>query len=310
MAIQNRRGNYTDFNPQKLVPGEWAVVLSGDPNSERGRAVYMAFDVGDVERMATYEDMVENIDSATSDVQEQFTQEVTDALDNAAQFVADNQNTMNQIISNVGVAITNAESATTQANSAAEAASDAADSVASIIESSSAVASWNNRTGIVVPESGDYDSSQITHGSGSVEDALTYDNEPTENSEKAVTSGGLFSIIGNSALGTIASTITGAIAELKSAISGLQANRSYTFSFSSVSDMVSKLANISAGSTVLFTGNQTWTTAAGVSSATSGGICYKLSNVTYDFIFRAGPHSYQVRYQTNSSSFSEFARLD
>ena len=53
MAIQNRRGAYSDFDPQKLVPGEWAVVQSGDPNSESGKAVYMAFDVGDVQRMAS-----------------------------------------------------------------------------------------------------------------------------------------------------------------------------------------------------------------------------------------------------------------
>ena len=65
MAIQNRRGNYADFDPQKMVAGEWAVVQSGDPNSTRGKAVYMAFNVGDIERMATYEDMQENIVSAT-----------------------------------------------------------------------------------------------------------------------------------------------------------------------------------------------------------------------------------------------------
>ena len=29
MAIQNRRGNYKDFNPSKMLPGEFAVVTDG-----------------------------------------------------------------------------------------------------------------------------------------------------------------------------------------------------------------------------------------------------------------------------------------
>ena len=310
MAIQNRRGNYTDFDPQKLVPGEWAVVLSGDPNSDRGRAVYMAFDVGEVERMATYEDMVENIDSATSDVQEQFTQEVIDTLNNVNAFIDTNQNTVDQWITNMGTAITDAEQATATATTAAQTAEDAAESVQSIIEGASAVVSWNNRVGLVEPEAGDYNSSQIIHGTETVADALTLDAEPTAGSYKGVTSDGLLSIIGNSALGTVATTIKGAIAELRSLISGLQANRAYSFTFSSASDMVSKLSSVSSGRTVLFYGNSTWTTAAGVSNATAGGICFKLSDVTYDMMFRAGTHSYQVRYQTSTNAFTALTRLD
>ena len=33
MAIQMRRGEYGKFDPEKLLPAEWAVVLSGDPNT-------------------------------------------------------------------------------------------------------------------------------------------------------------------------------------------------------------------------------------------------------------------------------------
>ncbi len=67
MAIQGRRGIYMDFDPQKLLPGEWATVTSGDPHAADGRAVYMCFAAGDVKRMATYEDMVENIQEASGD---------------------------------------------------------------------------------------------------------------------------------------------------------------------------------------------------------------------------------------------------
>ena len=61
MAIQNRRGAYGDFDPSKLLPGEWAVVLSGDTNASDGLACYMCFKAGVVKRMATYEDMIDNI---------------------------------------------------------------------------------------------------------------------------------------------------------------------------------------------------------------------------------------------------------
>lgn len=53
MAIQNRRGQYTDFDPSKMVAGEFAVVQSGDENTTSGKAVYMAFGSGDVQRLVT-----------------------------------------------------------------------------------------------------------------------------------------------------------------------------------------------------------------------------------------------------------------
>lgn len=241
MAIQNRRGDYSDFDPQKMVPGEWAVVLSGDPNSERGRAVYMAFDVGEIERMATYEDMQENIVSATTDVQAQFASELTQTIANANAAVSDMRDdvdeeiasateTVNALSIQANTATGNARVATEQANQAAETAYNAADSVRVIIETGSTVASWNNRTGLVVPQAGDYNSSQITHNSTTVADGLTFDDVPLANSARAVKSSGLFSILGNTALGTVASTITGAIKELLDKINNRKIIwRTYTF---------------------------------------------------------------------------------
>lgn len=57
MAIQNRRGQYTDFDPAKMVAGELAVVQSGDPNTSDGKAVYVAFQSGTSKRLATYDDI-------------------------------------------------------------------------------------------------------------------------------------------------------------------------------------------------------------------------------------------------------------
>ena len=43
MAIQHRRGSYTDLDPTKAVQGEWLVVLTDDPNAQDGKAAYLGF---------------------------------------------------------------------------------------------------------------------------------------------------------------------------------------------------------------------------------------------------------------------------
>lgn len=101
MAILSRRGPNNNFDPEKLLPGEWAVVLSGDPNADDGMSVYICFSAGNVKRMATYEDMQENINAITEDIR-------------------------NYLLQGVSVAISNAESATLSATNAAESASSAA----------------------------------------------------------------------------------------------------------------------------------------------------------------------------------------
>lgn len=67
MAIQNRHGKWEDFDPSKMTTAEWGVVTSGDPKAIDGKSVYMAFSPGTVKRMATYEDMVENVNLAAGD---------------------------------------------------------------------------------------------------------------------------------------------------------------------------------------------------------------------------------------------------
>lgn len=51
MAVQCRRGPYKDLDPDKLTPGEWAVVTEGDPNTIDGGSVYMCFAPGVVRRI-------------------------------------------------------------------------------------------------------------------------------------------------------------------------------------------------------------------------------------------------------------------
>lgn len=83
MAIQNRRGNYSDFDPEKMVPGEWATVLSGDSNAGDGKSIYHCFSAGNVKRMATYEDMEDNINKATDDIRNEFLEDINNATQSA-----------------------------------------------------------------------------------------------------------------------------------------------------------------------------------------------------------------------------------
>ena len=53
MAIQMRRGAYAEFDPLKMLPGEWAVSIDNEPQKQM---VYMCFAPGVVKRMATLED--------------------------------------------------------------------------------------------------------------------------------------------------------------------------------------------------------------------------------------------------------------
>lgn len=57
VKIQNRRGEYLDYDPSKLLPGEFAVVQMGDPNTPTGKGVYLAISAGDVVRLATTEEI-------------------------------------------------------------------------------------------------------------------------------------------------------------------------------------------------------------------------------------------------------------
>ena len=109
MAIQNRRGNGSDFDPNKMLPGEWATTTDTEK-------VFMCFKPGKVRRMATYEDMVENIGEATEEIKTEFTAGVKSATEAAAGAA----NTANK-------AAKTASDASNTANAAAETAMNAAE---------------------------------------------------------------------------------------------------------------------------------------------------------------------------------------
>ena len=76
MAIQVRRGLFENFNPAKMLPGEWAVSI--DRETEK-QIVWMCFAAGVVKRMGTYEDFHAQIAEASDDIVNQFIIELTEA---------------------------------------------------------------------------------------------------------------------------------------------------------------------------------------------------------------------------------------
>lgn len=115
MAIQLRRGAYADFDPAKMLPGEMAVVLSGDPAASAGRSVYVCFEAGVVKRFTTYEDFESELQSTAEEVREVFTADIQQAISNTIAATK---------------AANDAAAATQQAQAAAEAAAEAAEAAA------------------------------------------------------------------------------------------------------------------------------------------------------------------------------------
>lgn len=76
MAIVMRRGEYEDFDPSKMLSGEWAVVLADDPAVPDGKSVFICFGAGNVKRMATHEEMKGLFGDMTDDIVSQLTTEV------------------------------------------------------------------------------------------------------------------------------------------------------------------------------------------------------------------------------------------
>lgn len=129
MAIQSRRGAYGDFDPNKMLPGEWASVLKDDPKAQDGKSVYMCFSAGDVKRMATYEDMKDNIKEATGDVVQEVTEEYAGEIKAATKAANDAASVADSAADAANTATGSANTAASSATAAAKAANDAAKNV-------------------------------------------------------------------------------------------------------------------------------------------------------------------------------------
>ena len=111
MAIQHRRGVYSKFDPSKLVPGEWAVVQSDDPNASDGKAAYICLTAGTVKRITTAEELAAfdaNISAAinTANTASSSANAAASAA-NAAAYTANT--TADDVVAEVGSFVTEAQ---------------------------------------------------------------------------------------------------------------------------------------------------------------------------------------------------------
>lgn len=138
MAITMRHGPYNKFDPQKLRTAEIAVVTEGDPHASDGKAIYQCFSPGDVKRMATYEDMLDQIDEAGGDaIDNHIEQKVGTALkacEDATKAAQDAKTNADKAVSSANTAASSASTAANTANKAAEVASKAAEDCKNLID--------------------------------------------------------------------------------------------------------------------------------------------------------------------------------
>ena len=138
MAITMRHGPYNKFDPQKLRTGELAVVTEGDPHASDGKAIYQCFSPGDVKRMATYEDMVDQIDEAGEEAIDNHIEEkvgtALKACENATKAAQDAKTNADKAISDANTAASSASTAANTASKAAETASKAAEDCRNLID--------------------------------------------------------------------------------------------------------------------------------------------------------------------------------
>lgn len=138
MAIIMRHGPYNKFDPQKLHTAEPAVVTEGDPHASDGKAIYQCFSPGDVKRMATYEDMVDQIDEAGGEVIDNHIEEkvgtALKACEDATKAAQDAKTNADKAVSSANTAASNASTAANTASKAAETATKAAEDCRNLID--------------------------------------------------------------------------------------------------------------------------------------------------------------------------------
>ena len=94
VKIQHRRGNYADYDPSKVLPGEMVVTLANDPNASDGRAVYIGTVSGHVKQLATVEDMEAEVATALDEAVPAAVSDATARAEAAAQSAAQSARTL------------------------------------------------------------------------------------------------------------------------------------------------------------------------------------------------------------------------
>ena len=115
MALRMRQGLKRDFDPRKMLPGEWAV--STDPETEN-QIVWMCFQAGVVKRLGTYEDFRAQIAEATEDIRIEYAQSFDEIKEYMEGLKADTEGYKNTALSKATEAANSANAAQRSASSA------------------------------------------------------------------------------------------------------------------------------------------------------------------------------------------------
>lgn len=68
-TMQMRRDKKVKFDPDKMMPGEWAVSID---QNRKDQWIWMCFAPGVVKRLGTYEDFHDQIEEATTDIRDNY----------------------------------------------------------------------------------------------------------------------------------------------------------------------------------------------------------------------------------------------
>lgn len=143
-----RRGNPEDFDPTKMLPGEFAVTTGTD---RKARKLYICFAPGIVKQLGTYEDFEDQIQDATEEIKQQYltafneilTQIESDkntAADEYAYIVSFKDSLEKTYIPEIANSIAAAANSATAANTAQEAAATYKDNAKTYMDNANAYA--------------------------------------------------------------------------------------------------------------------------------------------------------------------------
>lgn len=90
MAIQNRRGDYNDYKPARMLAGELAVTLQNDPKAVDGKALHVAFAPGTEKTLMTFEDAEGMIEDAAEEATAEAIEGATSRAETAAETASTN----------------------------------------------------------------------------------------------------------------------------------------------------------------------------------------------------------------------------
>lgn len=129
-TIQMRRGRMDDFDPSKLLPGEWAVSIDADTKKQ---VVWMCFAAGVVKRMGTYEDFKWQFEELAEEIKEQYIKEfnaIQEEMERLESQAASSAATATQKATAASTSAANAATSATTATQKATAASASATNAA------------------------------------------------------------------------------------------------------------------------------------------------------------------------------------